>query len=503
MSTTGPEHMEIRGTGVVERWHDQLEGLFAGMYGPRPGLKLVEQDEEWTIVSDAGAALSALSVATPMTDLWSSLVEGQTDSYGDGATFAALLALELTRESTALVGSGLHPTAIERGYTAAYDTAQETLESLAVTRSDKELLRSTLQGVAAGDGIYSHPVVGAMTRVARADESSFAPQILARNCGAARETRAVPGVLLTKAPEDSARLPSTDACVLLVDERLYLEEETENDSHSRTAPTVVADSPETILRAEKMMADLESTWADRILSVDPDLVVTRKGLAERIRRRLSRADLTLVHRGKPDDALVRLAASTGATVVSHVEDVTEDHLGRAERVEPCSFNELEYVLVHGREGGPWSVLVRNWTWQTTELVEDAVDSLIAVGRQAASDPTYVPGGGATEVHLASVVREGAQSIADRQQLAATSYADALESTVQTLASNLGRDPMGSLASLRAAGTGTGLIADRDEVGDTLAAGVADLAAVKRGALAAATNTALTLLRVDALVSTDA
>jgi chaperonin GroEL (HSP60 family) len=503
MSTLGPEYVDIRGTGVVERWYDQLQGLFANMYGPRSGLKLVKKDEEWSVVADAGTLLSTLSVVTPMTDLWSSLVEGQTDRYGDGSTFAALFALELAQVSMGLVGSSLHPTTIERGYRHAYETARERIETLGVTRSDQDILQSTLEGVAAGDGIYEHPAVGAMTRIVRADESSFSPQILARNRGTARETRAVPGVLVTKAPADDSRLPVTDARVLLVDERLYVEEETEEDSHSRTAPTVVADSPETVRRAEDTIADLESAWADRILSVDPDLVVTRKGLAERIRRRLLRADLTLLHRAKPDEALARLAASTGAAVVSHVEDVTEDHLGLAGRVELCSFNDLDYVLVHGRPSGPWSLLVGNWTWQTTELVEDAVDSLVTVGRQATSDPTFVPGGGATDVHLASVVRDDAQAVADRQQLAVTGYADALESTVRTLARNLGHDPVGTLASLRAGEAGVGLIADRDEVGDALDAGVADLATVKRGALTAATNTALTLLRVDALVSTDA
>lgn len=502
MSTIGPETVDVREAGVVERWHDQLEQLFAGMYGPRAGLKLVEDGDEWSVVSDPADVLSAVPVATPMTDLWTSLVEGQTDRYGDGATFASLFALALTRGSTTLYERGLHPNTIEQGYTAAYDTAREILDTLAVERTDSETLQAMFRGVAAGDGVSDHPAVKAMARVAHADESTSTPQILARNRGAAHDTRAVPGVVVTKAPADGSRLPLTDARVLLIDERLYLEEETDEESHSRTAPTVVADSPETIRRTEDRLADLESSWADRILSTYPDLVVTRKGVAERIRQRLSSADITLVHRAKPDDALARLAASTGSTVVSHVEDVSTDHLGHADRVETREFNDLEYVLVHGRDRGPWSLLVRNWTWQTTDLVEDAVDSLVNVGQLVTDDPTFVPGGGATEVHIAGAVRDRTQSIDDRQQLAAMAYADALDSTVRTLASNLGRDPVASLASLRHAEAGTGLIADRDKVGDALAAGVVDLAAIKRGALAAATNTALTLLRVDALVSTD-
>jgi chaperonin GroEL (HSP60 family) len=257
-----------------------------------------------------------------------------------------------------------------------------------------------------------------------------------------------------------------------------------------------------VAATEETLSDRYERWAEAIVAVDPDLVVTRKGAAAVIRRRLTAAGITLVHRAKPTDVLGRLAASTGASVVSNVDDTTTNDLGTAEEVALREFNDLEYVTIRGDATGPWTLLVRNWTWSAVELAGDATDVLLAVGDRATAEQSYLPGAGAAEVDAAGAVRERAQTVDDRQALAVEAYAEALEDTVRVLARNLGRDPARSLSLLRSAPRGNGLVGARGEVGDALAAGVLDLGSAKRGAVAGATNTALTLLRVDALVTTD-
>jgi len=124
-----------------------------------------------------------------------------------------------------------------------------------------------------------------------------------------------------------------------------------------------------------------------------------------------------------------------------------------------------------------------------------------VDSRAAEERTYLPGAGAAEVDAASVVRSRARETGGREMLAADAYADALEHTVTLLERNLGRNPTRSLALLRSGPPGTGMVGGRGEVGDALSAGAIDLASAKRGAVAAAMNTALTVLRVDALMTT--
>ena len=76
------------------------------------------------------------------------------------------------------------------------------------------------------------------------------------------------------------------------------------------------------------------------------------------------------------------------------------------------------------------------------------DALMVV-KDVIEHPSVVVGGGAPEAELSYALREWANSLSGREQLAVQKYADALESIPLTLATNSGMDPIDTQVEFRA------------------------------------------------------
>jgi len=121
-----------------------------------------------------------------------------------------------------------------------------------------------------------------------------------------------------------------------------------------------------------------------------------------------------------------------------------------------------------------------------------------------SDGRTLPGGGAIEVELASRLRDYADSVSGREQLAVEAFADSLELIPRVLAENAGLDAIDLLVDLRAAHEGgdahAGLNVFSGEVEDTAAAGVVETAQAKEQAIASAAEAANLVLKIDDIIS---
>ena len=117
------------------------------------------------------------------------------------------------------------------------------------------------------------------------------------------------------------------------------------------------------------------------------------------------------------------------------------------------------------------------------------------------DGRLLPGGGATYVALARLLRRYAETIPDREQLAIEAYGDALEVIVRVLAENGGMDPIESLLSV--VSTQTNLNSDRQglnlytgNVEDMVDSGIIEPLGIIRQAIIGATEASISILRID-------
>jgi chaperonin GroEL (HSP60 family) len=119
------------------------------------------------------------------------------------------------------------------------------------------------------------------------------------------------------------------------------------------------------------------------------------------------------------------------------------------------------------------------------------------------DGQVVAGGGAPEIAMAKKLKEYAQSISGREQLAVTAFAESLEIVPKTLAENAGLDSIDSLVDLRAAHEKSaymGLNVFTGDVTDMKEEGVVEPKRVKKQAIQSASEAAEMILRIDDVIA---
>jgi chaperonin GroEL (HSP60 family) len=203
--------------------------------------------------------------------------------------------------------------------------------------------------------------------------------------------------------------------------------------------------------------------------------------------------------------MTKLAKATGARIVSNINELTSNDLGSANLVEERLVETDRWVFVEGcKNPKAVSILVRGGSQRIVDEAERSVhDALMAV-KDAVVYPKVVVGGGAPEAHAAHKIREWANTLEGRAQLAAQKFADGIETIPLVLAENTGMDPLDTQVEIRSKGaTGKatyGIDVTTAKVGDLSAKDIYEPLAVKEQVINAATEAACMILRIDDVIA---
>jgi chaperonin GroEL (HSP60 family) len=186
-------------------------------------------------------------------------------------------------------------------------------------------------------------------------------------------------------------------------------------------------------------------------------------------------------------------------IVSDIDSLTADDVasGSVRR-------ENEQFYVAGEDGHGATLVLRGSTDHVVDELERGVNDALEVVAQTISDGRVLAGGGAIETELASRLRDYADGVEGREQLAVEAFADAVELVPRVLAENAGLDPIDTLVDLRAAHEGGDVTAGLDvftgDIEDTYEAGVVEPAHAKEQALGSAAEAANLVLKIDDIIS---
>merc|ERR1712039_976882 len=152
-----------------------------------------------------------------------------------------------------------------------------------------------------------------------------------------------------------------------------------------------------------------------------------------------------------------------------------------------------------------SVILRGASRDVLNEMERNLQDAFNVARNIILEPRLLPGGGATEMELATRLKEKAKSIEGKQQFAYRAVADALEVIPRSLAHNCGADVVRVMTDLRArhsssGGVNWGIDGNKGTVADTKSLGITDTFAVKQQTFKTAVEAAAMLLRIDDIIS---
>ena len=243
--------------------------------------------------------------------------------------------------------------------------------------------------------------------------------------------------------------------------------------------------------------------ADGIIKSGANVLLCQKGIADPIQFFLAKNGILAVE-DIPEKDMKYAARALSATIVNKPEDLTAKDLGSAELVEED--NNIDIIRISGcKNPKAITILLRGSTDYLLDELERAVVDGTRVVMDAIEDGTYVVGGGAVETELLMQIRNYAETVGGRVQLAIEAYATAYESIPRTLAENSGYNPIDKLVELKNAHAkgkkNAGLNVYTGEVIDMLAEGVLEPLRSKRQSIQSASETAIMLVRVDDMMVT--
>ena len=465
---------------------------------------LVDGLGDIVVTNDGVTILKEMDIEHPAAKMLVEVAKTQEDEVGDGTTTAVIIAGELLKKSESLLDMDIHPTIIAMGYRQAAEKAQEILDNISIEDVGSDTLVKVAMTAMTGKGTekaresLAKLVVDAVQQVEEDGEvESDHIKIEKKDGATVDESTLVQGVIIDKERVHPG-MPSklTDGKIALINSAIEVKE-TEMDAEiSITDP---AQMQAFIEQEEQMIKDM----VDKIADSGADVLFAQKGIDDLAQHYLSKAGVMAVRRVKKSD-IEKLAKATGATVVSNLDDLSADDLGNAGKVTQKKISGEDMIFVEEcREAKAVTLLVRGSTKHVVDEIERAIEDAIGVVSATIEDGKVVAGGGAPEIEMSKKLKDYAESISGREQLAVNAFAEALEIVPKTLAENAGLDSIDSLVDLRAAHEKSpymGLDVFDGEVTDMEKAGVIEPKRVKKQAIQSASEAAEMILRIDDVIA---
>ena len=465
---------------------------------------LVDGLGDIVVTNDGVTILKEMDIEHPAAKMLVEVAKTQEDEVGDGTTTAVIIAGELLKKSESLLDQDIHPTIIAMGYRQAAEKAQEILDDIAIDSVDEETLIKVAMTAMTGKGTeaarepLAKLIVDAVQKVAEDGAVDTDNIKIEKKAGAVVEdSTLVEGVIVDKERVHPG-MPSEvkDAKIALVNSPLEVKE-TEVDAEIRI--TDPAQMQAFIEQEEKMVKDM----VDKVAESGANVLFAQKGIDDLAQHYLSKAGILAVRRVKKSD-IEKLARATGANVVTNLEDLTADDLGEAGIVEERKVSGEEMIFVEECSvAKSVTLFVRGSTKHIVDEIVRAIEDAIGVVAATVEDDKVVAGGGAPEIAMAKKLKDYADSISGREQLAVNAFAEALEIVPKTLAENAGLDSIDSLVDLRAAHENSavmGLDVFTGKVADMKEAGVIEPKRVKKQAIQSASEAAEMILRIDDVIA---
>jgi len=472
---------------------------------------LVDSLGDVTITSDGRTILDEIEVEHPAAKMMVEVAKTQDDEVGDGTTTSVIVAGELLSKAEELIDKNVHPTVIIDGYRKAADKALEVLEKIAipVDPTDKEALKKVAMTSMASKIVSENKeqladiVVDAVLYVARKVGDEYRVDLddimVEKKPGeSVTGTKLIKGIVLDKEVVHSGMPKRVEnAKIALLNCPLEVEK-TEFDAK------INIDSPEAMEAFLKEEENMLRSMAEKVAATGANVLICQKGIDDMVQHFLAREKILAVRRAKKSD-MEKLAKATGGRIVTNLDDLKSGDLGYAALVEERKIGDDKMVFIEGcKDPHSVAILIRGGTERIVDEAERSVHDALCVVRDVVQEPKILAGGGAPEIEVARELREYAESLPGREQLAVQSFAEAIEVVPVTLAENAGLDPIDILSELRATHekgeTWAGVDVFEGKVSDMEKLEVYEPLAVKKQVIKSATEAATMILKIDDVIA---
>ncbi|CAD2220758.1 T-complex protein 1 subunit gamma [Angomonas deanei] len=493
-----------------------VASLISSTLGPCAMLKMILDPMGGTVLTnDGNSILREIDVVHPAAKHMLELARAQDEEVGDGTTSVIILTGEILSLAQPLLERNIHPLKIVKGFTLALDDALKAVEevSTSINPEDKAQLTEVVRAClgtkfnSREEELMCTMAVEATTRVVQVNPVTGVKDIDIKRYakvekipgGSLYDSEVLDGVMFNKdhIHQKMRRVIENPRIVLLDSPLEYKKPETAiNVEVSKDTDW------EALLKQEE---DYVRSICNVIISFKPDVVITEKGASDLAAHFFYKAGITCIRRLRKTDNN-RIARATGATIVSRVEELSEDHIGRAGLFEIKKIGDEYFTFITGcPTGTACSILLRGASKDTLNEMERNLHDAMCVARNIILEPRVVHGAASVEMHVSSQLMAKSRTISGVEQAAYQAVAMALEVVPRILTSNCGANVIRTVTDLRSRHTSGdgwywGVDGKTGEIVDVRQLKIMDPAAVKIQALKTSIEAASMILRVDDVVS---
>ena len=472
---------------------------------------LVDSTGDVIITSDGRTILDKMDIEHPAAKMMVEVAKTQDAEVGDGTTTAVILAGELLGKAEDLINKGIHPTVIVEGYSKAADKALETLENIAIPIKPtgkgflKKVAATSMASklVSESKELLAKIAVEAVLHVARKVGEDFTVDLddimVEKKPGESMsETKLIEGVVLDKEVVHSGMPKRVEKAKIALLESALEIKKTEFDTK------IKIERPEQMSSFLREEEDMLKAMVEKIISSGANVVFCQKGIDDMAQHFLARKGVLAVQRVKESD-VKKLAMATGGKVVTNLEGLSRSDLGFAEVVEERKIGDDKLTFIEGcKNPRSVAILIRGADKRFLEEAERSVHDALCVVRDVVQVPKIVAGGGAPEMEVAKALRDFAETLPGREQLAVRSFGEAMEIVPLTLGENAGLDPIDLLLELRSrhekGEKWAGVDVLEGKIRDMRELEVYEPLAVKKQTIKSATEATTMILRVDDVIA---
>lgn len=459
------------------------------------------------VTSDAATIIRETDVHHPAAKMIAMAAKMQENEAGDGTNFVISLAGELMTQAEGLIKMGLHPSEILIGYEKASKKCLELLNDLSCYSVDNIRDRSDIQnsiksaiaskqfgleqflsGLIAEASLYAMPTDASKFNV----DAVRVQKVLG---GTINDSQVIHGMVVLRGSETTITEVKR-AKIAVFNTSIEMQQ-------GETKGTVLLKSADDLMNYTKGEEGQFEKFIQGLAEAGVTVVIGSGSISELAIHFFEKYKIFVLKLMSKWE-LKRIAKSVGAVAVVKLGTPTAEELGWADEVAVREISSTKVTIFRRDqdENKLATIVLRGSTHSLLEDAERAIDDGVNTVKSLVKDKRLVAGGGATEIHLASLLSAYAKTQPGLDQYALEKFGQAFEVIPRTLAENAGLKAEEIIAKLYAETTTNkqiGLDVSDGLVKDMKEAFILDSWETKSWGIKLCVDAVLTILRVDQII----
>ena len=463
--------------------------------------------EKLFVTSDAATIIREVEVHHPAARMIATAAKMQESEAGDGTNFVISFAGELLQQAETLLKMGLHPSEILIGYEKGAKKALEIVEGLTCytveNLTDRVDLQKSIKTAIASkqfglEDLLSGLIAQASLYAMPTNQTKFnvdAVRIQKILGGAIQDSQVIHGMVILRGSETSHHYVK-DAKIAVFNTSIEMQQ-------GETKGTVLLKNAEDLLNYTAGEEEHMEKFVKGLAEAGINVVIGSGSVSELSLHYFEKYRIFVLKLMSKWE-LRRLAKSVGATPVVKLGTPTPEELGFADEVNVTEISSTKCTIFRRDEDENKiaTIVLRGSTHSMLDDAERAVDDGVNTVKSLVKDKRLLPGGGATEIHIASLIQQYGKAQPGLDQYAVDRFGQAFEVIPRTLSENAGLKAEEIIAKLYAE-TGKssefGLDVSDGQVKNVKEAFILDSMEVKTWGIKLAIDAVLTILRVDQII----